>query len=266
MVQDLFVSLIQSNLHWENSEANLAMLEEKIWQINTKTDLIILPEMFNTGFSMEAPLLAEPMNSKTFRWMKQQAAQTGAVIIGSYIIKDNFQYYNRLFWVEPDGKFSFYDKRHLFSLAGENKVYSAGKSNLIMKWKGWKVCPLVCYDLRFPVWSRNRINSENEPLYDLLIYIANWPTPRIAAWDTLLQARAIENLSHVVGVNRIGTDEKGHQYNGHSKVIDPKGKILIDLGEIEGIETLTLRHEEQREFREKFFTFFMDADDFEVKL
>lgn len=265
MIQDLTVSLMQSNLHWESSEANLAMFEEKIWQINTATDLIILPEMFNTGFSMDAARLAEPMNSKTFRWMKQQAAQTGAVIIGSYIIKENLNNYNRLFWVEPDGNFAFYDKRHLFSLAGENKIFTAGNTNLIKTWKGWKICPLVCYDLRFPVWSKNRI-SNNEPLYDLLIYIANWPTPRIAAWDVLLQARAVENLSYVVGVNRTGTDEKGHSYNGHSKVIDPKGYIIFDLNEEEGIGTIILNYEEQRAFREKFLSFLLDADEFEIKL
>lgn len=264
MIPDLKVSLIQSNLHWESSEANLAMFEEKIWKINTKTDLIILPEMFNTGFSMDAPRLAEPMNSKTFRWMKQQAAQTGAVIIGSYIVKENFLFYNRLFWVEPNGDFEFYDKRHLFRMAGEDKIFAPGKSKLVREVKGWKICPLVCYDLRFPAWSRNRTGLNNQPDYDILIYIANWPKARISAWDVLLQARAIENLSYVIGVNRTGTDGKDISYNGHSAAFDPKGKKIIDLGEHEEISTFELNFEELKAFREKFPAF-LDADDFEIK-
>ncbi|MDQ3393880.1 MAG: amidohydrolase [Bacteroidota bacterium] len=265
MIQDLTVSLIQSNLHWESSEANLAMFEEKIWQINRSTDLIILPEMFNTGFTMNARQMAEPMNSKTFRWMKQQAAQTGAVLIGSYIIRDKEGFYNRLFWVQPNGEFDYYDKRHLFRMADEDKIFSPGKMQLIKTWKGWKICPLVCYDLRFPVWSRNLPISENEMAYDLLIYIANWPQPRISAWDILLQARAVENLSYVVGVNRTGKDGKDNLYNGHSAVIGPKGNKIIELGEAESIETITINYQEQKSFRDKFPTY-LDADAFEIKL
>jgi omega-amidase len=263
MIQDLKVSLIQSNLHWESSEANLSMFEEKIWQINTATDLIILPEMFNTGFSMKASQLAEPMNSKTVRWMKQQAAQTGAVIIGSYIIKEKLNFYNRLFWVEPNGHYEFYDKRHLFRMAEEDKVFTPGNALLVKSLKGWKILPLVCYDLRFPVWSRNRLDSNRTLTYDLLIYIANWPKPRVTAWDTLLQARAIENLSYVVGVNRTGKDDNGISYIGHSTIVGPKGNRLLEMGEEEKIDTFTLNYQEQKEFREKFPTF-LDADDFNI--
>ncbi|HEX8040391.1 MAG TPA: nitrilase-related carbon-nitrogen hydrolase, partial [Chryseosolibacter sp.] len=206
-MQDLKVTLIQSDLHWEDIEANLAMFEEKVWQIGNTTDVIVLPEMFTTGFTMAAQKLAEHMNMRTFKWMKQMADQTGALMLGSYIVRVHDKYFNRLLWMEPGGNFKTYDKRHLFRMAGENKVYSPGESLLIGTWKGWRICPLVCYDLRFPVWSRNRWDARNHRLnYDLLVYVANWPTTRIGAWDILLRARAIENLSYAVGVNRIGQD------------------------------------------------------------
>ena len=229
-MQDLSVTLIQADLHWQNPTANLAMLEEKIWEIVDKTDLIILPEMFTTGFTMEAPAYAEPMNFTTMKWMKQQAAQTGAVVTGSCIIKEKGHYFNRLLWVEPNGEVDTYDKRHLFRMAKEDETFTMGQTRIVKEWKGWRICPLICYDLRFPVWSRNE-QLEDGMDYDLLLYVANWPAARISAWDTLLQARAIENLSYVVGVNRVGEDENGKTYNGHSLIVDQKGiqRLLINL-------------------------------------
>ncbi len=175
---DLSVTLVQTTLHWHSIEANLAMLEEKLWQIEGATDLIVLPEMFNTGFTNAAHELAEPMNSRTFRWMKQMAAQTQAVVMGSYIVREQTSFYNRLLWMEPDGAFATYDKRHLFRMSDEHTVFTAGQERLIRIWKGWRICPLVCYDLRFPVWSRNTVIDTGALAYDLLIYVANWPAAR----------------------------------------------------------------------------------------
>lgn len=258
MSNRLSVGFIQSELYWENTEANLAMFEEKIWQIDQELDIIVLPEMFTTGFSMDAPKLAEPMNSKTFRWMKQMAAQTRCLVLGSYIIKEGTVYRNRLFCVYPDGTHQYYDKRHLFSLAGEDKKYTAGDKRLIVEWKGWKILPLICYDLRFPVWSRSQ-NYE----YDLLVYIANWPTPRVDAWDTLLQARAIENQSYVLGVNRIGEDGYGTQYNGHSAIVDYLGNHMAAPSEKDYFTVKTLEKEPLNAFREKY-NFQLEADQFKI--
>lgn len=257
----LSVTLIQSELHWHNIDANLAMFEEKIWQIGETTDLIILPEMFNTGFTQSAEELAEPMNSKTFRWMRQQAMQTKAVVMGSYIVKENGHFYNRLLWMEPDGNYDFYDKRHLFRMSNEHHTFSAGHSLLIKKLKGWLICPMVCYDLRFPVWSRNRVIHENNLKYDLLIYVANWPAARSKAWYTLLQARAIENLSYVIGVNRVGTDGNNILYDGKSAIIDMKGDSLYYKEGENSIYTASLNYEDLAAFREKFPAY-LDADSF----
>jgi len=257
----LKVTLIQSELHWHNVDANLAMFEEKIWQIGEEADLIILPEMFTTGFTMAAEEMAEPMNSKTFRWMRQQSMQTKAVVTGSYIVRENGNFYNRMLWMEPDGNFDFYDKRHLFRMAKEHHTFSAGHSLLIKKLKGWRVCPMVCYDLRFPVWTRNRIVHENTLKYDLLIYVANWPAARSTAWYTLLQARAIENLSYVVGVNRVGTDGNDIAYDGKSAVIEPTGNSLFYQKSSSIIHTATLDYESLAAYREKFPAH-LDADSF----
>jgi omega-amidase len=227
-MQDLSVTIIQTNLFWENSTANLANLEEKMAQISLPTDLIILPEMFTTGFTMNAKTIAEPMNFTTFKWLKQQAKRTQAVITGSFIVKEGEHFFNRLIWMRPDGSFEVYDKRHLFRMGKEDKTFTAGTKRLIVELKGWRICPLICYDLRFPVWSRNikvvshksqvisetsEVKTDKMPLttydlltYDLIIYIANWPTVRSQVWDTLLQARAIENQSYCIGVNRVGSD------------------------------------------------------------
>lgn len=264
-MQNLTITFIQSHLHWQQIDANLAMFEEKIWQIKEQTDLIILPEMFSTGFTMEAQPLAEPMNSKTFRWMKQMAAQTKAVITGSFIVREGQQFYNRLIWMRPDGSYSFYDKRHLFRMAAEEKIYTPGKSILIEELNGWKICPLICYDLRFPCWGRNKVTEDGCQAFDLLIFIANWPAVRINAWDILLQARAIENLAYVAGVNRTGNDGIGIAYNGHSAIISPKGDHQFLAGEAEDIFTINLNYEELASFRKKFPAY-LDADAVEIKM
>lgn len=259
-MQDLTITLIQSELHWENTGANLAMFEEKIWKIKSPTDIIVLPEMFTTGFTMNAELLAEPMGLTAFKWMKQQAAQTGAVVTGSVIIKEQGRYFNRLIWMQPDGKYFYYDKRHLFRMAEEHLVYSPGTEKLLVSWKGWNIRPLICYDLRFPVWSRNRNNE-----YDLLIYVANWPEARSLPWRTLLQARAIENLSYVAGVNRVGKDGKEINYCGESTIVSPKGEIIWQQENNEAIHSYTLSKTELASFRAKFPAD-MDADEFQIKI
>jgi omega-amidase len=264
-MQDLKITLVQSDLHWEDIEANLAMFEEKIWQIGSTTDVIILPEMFTTGFTMNSSKLAEHMNMRTFKWMKQMADQTGALIMGSYVVTVHERYYNRLLWMEPGGHYKTYDKRHLFRMANENKNYSSGESLLISTWKGWRICPLVCYDLRFPVWSRNRWdNAAKRPNYDLCIYVANWPTARIDAWDTLLKARAIENLSYVAGVNRIGQDGHGIEHNGHSAIISPKGEPIWSNEGAEVTKTIELSANSLHAFRDRFPAY-LDADDFSIE-
>lgn len=264
-MQDLKITVIQSDLHWEDTGANLAMFEEKIWQIGQPTDVIVLPEMFTTGFSMNVRKQAEMMNLRTFKWMRQMADQTGALLLGSFMANVHERYYNRLLWMEPGGNFKTYDKRHLFRMSDEHQVYTAGESLLIGHWKGWRICPLICYDLRFPVWSRNRWNATLKKLsYDLLIYVANWPEVRIHAWETLLKARAIENLSYVVGVNRVGMDGRGVEYNGQSAVIGPKGDAIFTLDGMEAIKTVELSANSLNAYRDRFPAF-LDADDFTVE-
>ena len=239
------------------------MLEEKIWQLEEPTDLIVLPEMFNTGFTNEAVALAEPMNSRTFRWMRQMAAQTQAVLIGSYIVREQNNFYNRLLWMEPDGTFAYYDKRHLFRMSEEHTIFTPGRHRLIRSWKNWRICPLICYDLRFPVWSRNVTIDTEDLSYDLLLYVANWPAVRSQTWLTLLQARAIENVSYAVGVNRIGKDGNQVAYNGHSAVVNFQGDVLADEGDQEVMKTQTLSLDELKTFREKF-PVHQDADRFSL--
>ena len=264
-MQDLKITLIQSDLHWEDTEANLAMFEEKVWQIGSTTDVIVLPEMFTTGFTMNANRLGEMMNMRTFKWMKQMADQTGALILGSYIVKVHDRHFNRLLWMEPGGVFKTYDKRHLFRMSNEHKTYSAGESLLISTWKGWRICPMICYDLRFPVWSRNKWDAAAKRLsYDLMIYVANWPTTRIEAWNTLLRARAIENLSYVAAVNRIGMDGNGVEHNGNSAIISPKGDIIWSNEGNEITKTLELSANSLEAFRDRFPAY-LDADDFTLE-
>lgn len=260
-MQDLRVSIIQTPLFWENKEQNLEMFSRKIANLKNKTDLIVLPEMFTTGFSMTPAQFAEDIEGETLEQMRQWATKKNCVVTGSIIIKEGDLHYNRLLWVRPDGKYETYDKRHLFRFAGEEKHYTEGEEKLIVELKGWKICPLICFDLRFPVWSRN-VNKE----YDCLIYVANWPEVRSSAWGTLLQARAHENQCYVVGVNRIGEDGNGISHSGNSVVIDPKGNTISKIQpNEEGVETVTLSWDELADFREKF-PIAIDADEFEINI
>lgn len=261
-MQDLKIAFIQSELHWHNPQANRSMFEEKIWEINSPVDLIILPEMFTTGFTMDASDHAEVMGTTTVKWMAQIAAQTKAVITGSVIIKEQGNYYNRLIWMNPDGDYKHYDKRHLFRYAGEHQNYVPGNERLIVELKGWKIFPQICYDLRFPVWSRNHFIDGNAA-FDVLLYVANWPDKRVSAWDTLLEARAIENLAYSIGVNRIGADENGVNYCGHSAAYDYNGKVLHGPQEHEQIVMLELKYDSMEQFRKRF-PFYLDADKFTI--
>lgn len=256
-INKLKVTVLQINLVWENAIENRNAIEEKINSINN-TDLIILPEMFTTGFSMTPKPLAEQMDGETLTWLKQLANKKQLAICGSLIIEENNCFYNRFIFVEPSGKIHIYNKRHLFTLAGEQFQYTAGKENTIINYKGWKIKPQVCYDLRFPVWSRN---TEE---YDLLIYVANWPKQRITAWDSLLKARAIENMSYTIGVNRVGIDPNGNEYNGSSKVLDYMGEEIysIELNK-EQITTATLTKKDLLTARKKL-NFLNDRDIFTI--
>ncbi len=255
-MQDIRVTIVQPDLYWEDWRKNLEVFSLKLSQLQEKTDLIALPEMFTTGFSMNAEKLAQEMKGPSIEWLTKAASQSGCVVVASLIIKERGYYYNRLIWMRPDGTFSTYDKRHLFRMAGEHCYFAAGKERLIVELKGWKFCPLICYDLRFPVWCRNRGD------YDCLIFIANWPESRKLAWRTLLRARAIENQAYVVGVNRIGKDGNGLLFSGDSMAIDPEGKVLSKTRSYtESIETVLLDAGELDRFR-KEFQVSADADDF----
>ena len=258
-MSSISITLIQPNLIWENKKANLAILAEKIDCIQEKTEVVILPEMFSTGFSMQPKLLAEKMDGETVQWMKKIASSKKIILTGSVIIEDGGKYFNRLVWVLPNGEYGVYDKRHLFAYADEHNHYSAGNKRLIAQVKGWKINLQVCYDLRFPIWARQQ--SEGE--YDVLVYVANWPEKRIVAWDSLLKARAIENQCYVVGVNRVGDDGNGIHYNGNSLIIDPLGEILYQKPNEEDVFTFTLQKEKLDEVREKF-PFWKDADTFNI--
>ncbi|MBN8696501.1 MAG: amidohydrolase [Bacteroidetes bacterium] len=257
-MNDLKITIIQSALYWENIDWNLELFAKKIDSIKEQTDLIILPEMFTTGFTMQPELLAEGMNGKAVEWMKAQAQKKQCVITGSFVCEENGNYYNRLVWVKADGSYSTYDKRHLFTMANEDKHYTAGSKKIMEEIKGWKICPLICYDLRFPVWARNI--KENR--YDLLIYVANWPERRNHPWKTLLLARSIENQCYVAGVNRVGDDGNEIYHSGDSAVINFKGEVLSKTpAHDECIETISLSYADLEEFR-KQFPVLNDADEF----
>ena len=251
------IALIQSILSWENPNENRQQLEEKINSISQYVDLIVLPEMFTSGFTMNPKNVAETMQGETILWLKKLAKARNCAITGSLVIKENGNYYNRLVFVFPNGELQYYDKRHLFTLAGEDKIYTAGKEKLIVEYKGFKICPLICYDLRFPVFSRNVEE------YDVLIYVANWPKPRTNAWDILLKARAVENMSYVIGVNRIGTDDNNHEYVGHSQAIDFLGNYLLEAKEEEGVFVIELDKNQLIETRSRL-NFLNDQDRFEI--
>lgn len=263
MADNLKLALIQTELYWQDRGANLASLEEKLWALEQPVDLIVLPEMFPTAYTVNVEEMAEPMNFTTTRWMKQMAAQTKAVVTGSLIIKESGKFFNRLFWVTPEGKVSFYDKRHLFRMAQEEEHFTMGQSNIFVELKGWKILPQICYDLRFPVWSRNRADADGQGLYDLALYVASWPASRIAAWDILLKARAVENLAYTIGVNRTGMDGKGTAHNGHSGAYDFKGRTLCFSEDKEEILYVELDHKQLLEYRQKFPAW-MDADGFQI--
>jgi omega-amidase len=254
----LKVTTFQAYLFWENIEKNLQNLALRLSSIREKTDLIILPEMFSTGFSMDPKNLAEEMNGRTMRWMHSQAAKYGSVITGSLIIRENDRYYNRLIWMRPDGSYEHYDKRHLFAFAGEDEHYTAGDKKLFVELNGWKIHPVICYDLRFPVWLRNQDEE-----YDLLIVIANWPERRSLHWRTLIPARAIENQAFVIGVNRVGHDGKEIYHSGDSMCIDPLGKVVYYKPNDEDLYTFSISREDLVNARTAL-PFLKDADRFKL--
>ncbi len=254
----LKITIIQSPLFWENPEANRSLFSKKIAAISEETNLIILPEMFTTGFTMNASKLAEEEKGETLNWLQNEAKNNNCAITGSVIISENNNYYNRLFFVFPDGNYKTYDKRHTFTLAGEDKTYKAGNKQVLIDYLGWKIYPLICYDLRFPVWARNTQN------YDVLLYVANWPERRITAWDALLKARAIENMTYCIGVNRIGEDGNRHKYSGHSAVYDVLGKQISNPNfEEDFTQTITLQ-KSHIETNRKHLQFLNDRDDFKL--
>ncbi|WP_456377289.1 amidohydrolase [Lutibacter sp.] len=255
-MQNLKIALIQANLVWHNAAQNRTNFSKKINEIKEEVDLIVLPEMFTTGFSMQPQTIAETMDGETVKWLQKIASEKQSAITGSIVIFENNNYYNRFLFVQPSGEINYYDKRHLFTLAGEDKVYTSGKEKLIVNYKGWKICPLICYDLRFPVWARNVED------YDILMYVANWPKPRIEAWDALLKARAIENMSYTIGVNRVGVDANNLEYNGHSAVYDYLGKKLTHCKpNEEEIAIVILNKNKLHKVREKL-NFLADKDNF----
>lgn len=259
----LSITTVQTDLFWQNKPANLEMLDKKLKTVPAGT-VVVLPEMFNTGFSMEPEEYGETMAGETVSWMREVAASRKCILTGSLIIKENEAYYNRLIWMLPNGTFGYYNKRHLFGFAGEDKHYTAGKKRLVAQVNGWRILLQVCYDLRFPVWGRQQMKQDGQAEYDAIIYVANWPEMRIVAWRSLLIARAIENQVYVIGVNRVGKNGKGIHHGGHTMVVDPLGDVLYEAVEIEEIFTHTLDIKTLEAIREKF-PFLKDADIFSLE-
>lgn len=258
-IQNLKVTIFQAYLFWENIEKNLQNIGLRLsGGVREKTDLIVLPEMFNTGFTMRAEALAEDMDGKTMQWIKKTAKDYDCVVTGSLIIKENGKYYNRMVWVKPDGNYQYYDKHHLFGLGEEDKHFSAGKQPVIVELKGWKIRLAICYDLRFPVWLRNK-----DAAYDILLLVASWPDKRSSHWRTLIHARAIENQSYVIGVNRVGHDGNQIYHSGHSMCIDPLGNTVYYKPEDEDLYTFSVNYAELEKIRRQF-PFLKDSDDFEI--
>ena len=258
-MQNLKITIVQADLVWENIDANLKKFETRLQNINN-TDLIVLPEMFNTGFSMNSIKLAENFKTKTFHWLQEKAEQKKAAIVTSFIVKENKKYYNRLHWINPDGSYHIYNKRHLFRMANEHNYYTPGETELIVNYKSWKIKPLVCYDLRFPVWSRNKQD------YDALIYVANWPERRSKPWKILLKARAIENQAYVIGVNRVGRDGNNVIFSGDSAIINPYGEKISTIKPHDDThETINISMQELIQFRKKF-PVHLDADKFNINI
>ena len=272
-MNELRITTVQADLVWENKLENLTKFDDLLMGHPDKggrglkrgeTDVIVLPEMFTTGFSMNPSAFAETMNEATIFWLKKKAWELDAAVTGSFICRENDHFYNRLVWMQPDGTYSMYDKRHRFTLAGENEYYTEGVERLVVAWRGWRICPLICYDLRFPVWARNTV-SKGHPDYDVLIYVANWPIARSHHWRILSEARAIENQAFVVAVNRVGTDANGYEYRGDTSVIDYAGDILLRRSFTEVVDTTILSREKMDKYRKKF-GFLADQDAFEIKL
>ncbi|MEO8885431.1 MAG: amidohydrolase [Mucilaginibacter sp.] len=258
-MDNLKITLFQGYLFWEKIDKNLQNISLRLSGIREKTDLIILPEMFNTGFTMNAAEMAEPMDGKTMQWMHKTAQQFDCVVTGSLIITEKNKYYNRLIWMLPDGSYKYYDKRHLFGLGQEDHTYTSGKKKLIVELKGWKICPVICYDLRFPVFLRN-VGGE----YDLLLIVANWPERRALHWRTLIPARAVENQCYVIGVNRVGHDGNEVYHSGDSTCIDPNGNVVYYKRDEEDVYTFSINAEELA-LNRRAFPFLKDADKFELK-
>lgn len=259
MSKELNIVAIQANLTWGNPAKNRLYFEQVINKLTSNTNLVVLPEMFSTGFTMKPSSVSETMNGATVSWMINMAKTHNIGIIGSMVIQENNQYFNRAIFVHPSGSLEIYDKRHLFSLAGEDRQYTPGTNRIVIQFKGWRICPFICYDLRFPVWSRNTDN------YDVLLFMANWPIPRIDAWDTLLKARAIENMSYCIGVNRIGEDENGYQYNGHTSAYNFLGEKVASTAEgKEDVLHCEISKTKLDEFRQKL-NFLKDQDSFKIQ-
>lgn len=282
------LTILQSSLSWENAIANRSMFAQKLASLRGLTDLVLLPEMFTTGFSMNAKTLAEPPDGPTVQWLREQAAMLDAALTGSFICREDGRYFNRLIFMRPNGTFDTYDKKHLFKLTGEHEHYTPGNKQLVVEWKGWRIRPLVCYDLRFPVWSRNGspgrredepqspADAANPPLgaekteaalhrasYDLLLYVANWPARRSHHWRSLLMARAIENQAFVAGVNIVGTDGNGFEYSGDSAIIDFSGQQIVGISGKEGSFTAELLMEDLQQYRRQL-PFLQDGDIFQL--
>lgn len=262
-LSSLHFTIIQSSLFWEDKGANLDKLAQKIRSIQAPTEIIVLPEMFNTGFSMHPEKMGETMDGPTVDWMRRLSAEKRAIITGSLIIEEGGNYYNRLIWMLPNGELGYYDKRHLFAYAGEDQHYTPGNKRLIASVKGWKINLQICYDLRFPVWSRQQLNEETEKEFDVLLYVANWPEKRSHAWKTLLTARAIENQCFTIGVNRVGLDGNNITHSGDSMIVGPLGEILYHCAQEEDIFHIRLQKEEVNNARAQF-PFWKDADDFTI--
>lgn len=263
--QPLRVSVVQGDTRWHDAAANRDYYGARVLALKGQTDLVVLPETFTSGFTNETLGNAEGMDGESLRWLAQLAVEADAVVTGSLVTRIGEKCVNRLVWMRPDGSFELYDKRHLFRMAREHERYAAGEQRLIVELKGWRICPLICYDLRFPVWIRNRYDRSVATRfdYDLVIFVANWPSPRRYAWQTLLRARAIENLSYCVGVNRVGSDGNGLSYAGDSVVLDFLGQPLLELGATELVATATLDPAALDAHRERFPAW-MDADAFEL--
>lgn len=253
----LRVAIIQENLVWEDSSVNLRLFENYFEQIEN-ADLVVLPEMFNSGFTMEPEKVAQPINGAAVQWIKEQSLKHNFSIIGSLVIAENSNYFNRMIMSFPCSDVRWYDKKHLFRMGGEHEKYEAGKRSVVFKYFGWRIRPLICYDLRFPVWSRNRND------YDVLVYVANWPAPRNDAWETLLKARAIENQCYVIAVNRVGADGNNVNYVGNSMIISPKGEVVVQMDNKPGMQLATLSFSDLQVFRQKF-PVHLDADNFELR-